>query len=139
MKFDLRLILVIAIGGAFGSVARYALNIAIQSRYADPFPLGIMVINVSGSFLLGFVMRLSLETTAMSPELRLLLTTGFCGGFTTFSTFSYDALTLFESGPLRSAWTYVIGSVVLSLLGAFGGVLSARHLGTLLRSRGIPS
>jgi CrcB protein len=139
MKFDLRLILVIAIGGALGSVARYALNIAIQSRYADPFPLGIMVINVSGSFLLGFVMRLSLETTAMSPELRLLLTTGFCGGFTTFSTFSYDALTLFESGPLRSAWTYVIGSVVLSLLGAFGGVLSARHLGTLLRSRGIPS
>ena len=139
MKFDLRLMLAIAIGGALGSVARYALNIAIQSRYADPFPLGIMVINVGGSFLLGFLMRLSLETTALSPELRLFLTTGFCGGFTTFSTFSYDALTLFETGPLRSAWTYVIGSVVLSVLAAFGGVFSARYLGTLLRAKGLPT
>lgn len=139
MKFELRVVLAIAIGGALGSVARYALNVAIQSRFANPFPLGIMIINVSGSFLLGFLMRLSLETTAMSPDLRLFLTTGFCGGFTTFSTFSYDALTLFERGALRSAWTYLIGSVALSVLGAFGGVLSAQHLGTLLRSRGAPS
>jgi CrcB protein len=137
MKFDLRIVLAIAIGGAIGSVARYGLNVAIQSRLADPFPLGIMVINVSGSLLLGFVMRLSLETTAMSPELRLFLTTGFCGGFTTFSTFSYDALTLFESGAARSALTYIIGSVGLSILGAFGGVLAAHQLGLVLRSKGM--
>ena len=139
MKFDLRIALAIAIGGAIGSVARYALNVAIQSRVADPFPLGIMVINVSGSFLLGFLMRLSLETTAMSPEVRLFPTTGFCGGFTTFSTFSYDTLTLFQAGAVRSAWSYVIGSVALSVLGTFGGVFSAHYLGALLRSRGVPS
>jgi fluoride exporter len=138
MKFDLRILLAIAIGGAIGSVARYALNVAIQSRFADPFPLGIMVINVGGSFLLGFLMRFSLETTVMSPEVRLFLTTGFCGGFTTFSTFSYDALTLFETGPFRSAWTYLIGSVALSVLGAFTGVLAAHQLGVLLRSKGVP-
>jgi len=136
MKFDLRIALAIAIGGALGSVARYVLNVAIQSRVADPFPLGIMVINVSGSLLLGFLMRLSLETTALSPELRLFLTTGFCGGFTTFSTFSYDALTLFESGAIRSAWTYLIGSVALSVLGAFAGVFSAHRLAVLLRAKG---
>jgi CrcB protein len=139
MKFDLRVVLAIAIGGALGSVARYALNVAIQSRLTDPFPLGIMVINVGGSFLLGFLMRLSLETTGISPELRLFLTTGFCGGFTTFSTFSYDALTLFEAGAIRSAWAYLVGSVGLSVLGAFGGVFVAHQLGTLLRSRGVPS
>ena len=139
MKFDLRIVLAIAIGGALGSVARYALNVAIQSRFSDPFPLGIMVINVAGSLLLGFLMRLSLETAAMPPEVRLLLTTGFCGGFTTFSTFSYDVLTLFESGAQRSAWTYVIGSVALSVAGAFTGVAAARHLGVLLRSKGVPS
>ena len=137
MKFDLRVVLAIAIGGALGSVARYALNVAIQSRLTDPFPLGIMVINVGGSFLLGFLMRLSLETTGISPELRLFLTTGFCGGFTTFSTFSYDALTLFETGAFRSAWTYLIGSVSLSIVGSFAGVFAARQLGILLRSKGM--
>jgi CrcB protein len=139
MKFDLRIVLAIAIGGALGSVARYALNVAIQTRYAEPFPLGIMVINVSGSLLLGFLMRLSLETAAMSPSLRMFLTTGFCGGFTTFSTFSYDALTLFETGAFRSAWTYLIGSVSLSVLGAFTGVFAGHQVGALLRSRGVPS
>lgn len=139
MKFDLRIVLAIAIGGALGSVARYAMNVAIQTRYAQPFPLGIMVINVSGSVLLGFLMRLSLETTAMSPSLRMFLTTGFCGGFTTFSTFSYDALSLFEAGALRSAWSYVIGSVSLSVLGAFAGVFAGHQVGVLLRSRGLPS
>jgi CrcB protein len=139
MKFDLRIVLAIATGGALGSVARYALNVAIQTRFAEPFPLGIMIINVGGSLLLGFLMRLSLETTGMSPEARLFLTTGFCGGFTTFSTFSYDALTLFETGALRSAWIYVIGSVGLSVAGAFAGVAAAHHLGLLLRSKGIPS
>ena len=139
MRFDLRILLGIAIGGALGTVARYALNIAIQTRFADPFPLGIMVINVGGSFILGFLMRLSLETTAMSPELRLFLTTGFCGGFTTFSTFSYDALTLFETGAVRAAWGYLIGSVALSVFAAFSGVLAAHQLGAVLRSRGVPS
>jgi CrcB protein len=129
----------IAVGGAIGSVARYLLNVAIQSRMAVPFPLGIMVINISGSFLLGFLMRLSLETAAMSPELRLFLTTGFCGGFTTFSTFSYDALTLFETGAYRSAWAYLVGSVALSVGGAFAGVIAAQHIGATLRAKGIPS
>ena len=139
MKFDLRILLAIAVGGAVGSVARYVLNVLIQSRLAEPFPLGILVINICGSFLLGFLMRLSLETSAMSPMIRVFLTTGFCGGFTTFSTFSYDALTLFETGAHRSAWSYVIGSVGLSVVGALTGVMAAQHLGSLLRSRGVHS
>jgi CrcB protein len=139
MKFDLRIVLAIAIGGAVGSVARYALNVAIQGRFAEPFPLGIMIINVTGSLLLGFLMRLSLETTAMTPAIRILLTTGFCGGFTTFSTFSYDALALFETGAFRWAWVYIIGSVALSITASIAGVAAAQHLGVLLRSRGVPS
>lgn len=139
MKFDLRILLAIAIGGAIGSVARYVLNVAIQSRFAGPFPLGILVINVVGSLLLGFLMRLSLETAMMSPEVRIFLTAGFCGGFTTFSTFSYDALTLFETGAYRSASAYLVGSVGLSVIGTFAGVVAGQHVGALLRSRGVPS
>ena len=84
-------------------------------------------------------MRLSLETNAMSPEMRVFLTAGFCGGFTTFSTFSYDALALFETGAYRAAFAYVLGSVALSLVGAVVGVALAQQLGTLLRAHGASS
>jgi len=123
-----RLVLVVyaALGGAIGTAARYLLTLFIQPRIGSGFPVATLVINVTGSILLGFLMRYSLESVTASPEVRLLLTTGFCGGYTTFSTFSYETARLIEDGEWQRGATYIAASVVLSLAGTFIGFALAR-------------
>lgn len=117
-----------AIGGAVGSGARYGLTLLIQSRSSSTFPIATLLINVSGSILLGFLMRYGLESATASPEIRLLLTTGFCGGYTTFSTFSYETARLLEDGEWSRGATYIAASVIVSLIGTFIGFALARAL-----------
>src|SRR4051812_40935639 len=88
----MRVIWYVALGGAVGSVIRYVVGVAVQSRSGLDFPAGTLLVNLTGSFLLGFLIHYALETPAITPELRGLLTTGFCGGYTTFSTFSYETV-----------------------------------------------
>jgi fluoride exporter len=135
MKVDWRLVAAVAIGGALGSVARYLLGAYIQGRVATAFPVGTLVINVAGSFLLGLFVQLGLDTAAVSPEVRFFLTTGFCGGFTTFSTFSYETYRLVEDGEFGMAGLYVAASVVLALIGCALGMSSARRLLAVARLR----
>jgi CrcB protein len=123
---DLRLILAVALGGAAGSVLRYALGYAIQARLLTVFPVGTLIVNVTGSLLLGFLVRFVLDTPAVSVETRLLVTTGFCGGYTTFSTFSYETARLIEDGDWVRAGSYVTASVVLSIAATFVGIALAR-------------
>jgi fluoride exporter len=118
------MLLYIAIGGAAGTLARYGLS-GLAQRFSALFPFGTLTINVTGSFILGFLMRFLLATTA-SPELRASLTVGFCGGFTTFSTFSYETAALVEDGEISRAVTYIVSSVLLSLLATFAGFAAAR-------------
>jgi CrcB protein len=118
----------VAIGGAVGSGARYALTLLVQSRSDSTFPIATLLINISGSVFLGFLMRYGLEGTSVSPEVRLLLTTGFCGGYTTFSTFSYETARLLEDGEWSRGATYIAASVVVSLIGTFVGFALARAL-----------
>ena len=113
---------------------RYLLGGAIQRALAASFPVGTLVINVTGSALLGFVFRYALETPAVTPEIRALLGVGFCGGYTTFSTFSYETLTLLEDGDWRRAGLYVGVSLLGSVLAAFLGFMAAREL-IALRTR----
>jgi fluoride exporter len=120
------LILYIAIGSAIGGVGRYAIGGALQQRFGLAFPIGTLVVNVVGSLLLGFILRIALGGTQLSPETRIFLTTGFCGGFTTFSTFTYDTAIMFESGQYRRAALYVTLSIVLSLLATFAGFALAQ-------------
>jgi CrcB protein len=119
----MRTTLAIALGGAVGTVARYGLGSWIQ-RATSTFPLSTLVINVTGSFLLGFLMRWLLSTAA-TPDLRAALTIGFCGGYTTFSTFSYETARLLESGSWARATTYVVASVGVSLVATFAGFAAA--------------
>lgn len=126
--------LYVAVGSAFGGVGRYVIGGAIQQRFGLAFPVGTLVINIAGSFLIGFILRLALGGTQMSPETRILLTTGFCGGFTTFSTFSYETATLIEGGQYRRAAIYVALSVVVSLVATFAGFALAQSALTF-RSR----
>jgi CrcB protein len=118
----------VATGAALGGVARYSLASAIQQRVGPTFPWGTLVINVSGSLLLGVLMRYALATPSVSAELRAFLTTGFCGGYTTFSTYSYETATLLEDGQYGRAGTYALASVVLALLATFAGFVLAREL-----------
>jgi fluoride exporter len=128
MRTDWRLIAAVAVGGALGSVARYLLGAFIQDRVSIGLPVGTLVINVVGSLLLGFFMAIGLETTAITPEIRFFLTTGFCGGFTTFSTFSYETYRLIEDAEYGTASVYAVGSVVLSVLACALGIGAARRL-----------
>ena len=113
------------IGGGLGAAARHAVNRAGLALLGHGFPWWTLVINVAGSFLIGLLAGLfgALET---GHNARLFLITGFLGGFTTFSAFSLDALTLWERGAALQAGFYILASVVLSLLAAAIGLLVAR-------------
>ena len=125
----------VLIGGAIGSLTRLLLGAAIQQRFGLSFPVGTLVINVTGSMLLGFLMRFALDTTAVTPVMRALLTTGFCGGYTTFSTFSYETVDLMREGFYARAGVYVVSSVTLGLVGTFAGFTVAHGILALARGR----
>jgi CrcB protein len=117
----------VAIGSAVGGASRFALSSFIQQR-AGVLPVGTLIVNITGSLALGFLLRYALGSTSVSAETRALLTTGFCGGYTTFSTFSYETVKLIEDGDYRRAATYVIASVALSLVATFLGIIAASEL-----------
>ena len=123
-----RFVWVVALGSAVGGVCRFLLTAFIQQRVGGTFPLGTLLINITGSFVLGFLIRYALATPALTPELRALLTTGFCGGYTTFSTFSFETATLIEEAQYQRAALYVFLSVTVALIGTFGGFLAAREV-----------
>ncbi|MBA3496183.1 MAG: fluoride efflux transporter CrcB [Gemmatimonadales bacterium] len=118
----------IAIGSAIGGVLRYQVGGVVQRLTADTFPLGTLVVNISGSFLLGVLLRYGLGTPTLAPEVRAFLTVGFCGGYTTFSAFSYETVALIEAGGWARAAMYVALSVGLSLLATILGFAAAREL-----------
>ena len=125
----------VLLGGAIGSLIRLLVGAAIQQKVGLAFPLGTLVINITGSVLLGFIMRFVLDTTAVTPVMRAFLTTGLCGGYTTFSTFSFETVDLVRQGLYGRAGAYVTSSVVLGLGGAFAGFALAHGLLALARGR----
>lgn len=110
----------IALGGAVGSVTRYLLGGVIQRAAGLAFPIGTLAVNVTGSFVAGVLLRYFMNAQT-HPTLRAALIVGFCGGFTTFSTFSTETLGLFEGGEYARAALYVAASVALSLMAVFAG------------------
>lgn len=124
---SVRVIWYVALGGAVGSVLRYLVGIVIQARTGWEFPVGTLVVNLSGCLLLGFLIYYALATPAVTPEVRALLTTGLCGGYTTFSTFSYEAVALVQNGEWRRATLYVGLSVAGSIAAVIVGIAGARH------------
>ncbi|MFI5234852.1 MAG: fluoride efflux transporter CrcB [Gemmatimonadales bacterium] len=116
--------LYVALGGAAGSVLRYLLGTAFHSWVPGTFPVGTLVINVTGSFLLGLILQSSNGNAAVSPELRVLLAVGFCGGYTTFSAFSWETLQLIHAAQWGRALGYVALSVIVSLGATLLGVLA---------------
>jgi CrcB protein len=114
----------VAAGGAIGASTRYLTGVAVMRSYGPGYPLGTLIVNILGSFLMGvLVVGLAhFGGTRFAPFLAI----GVLGGFTTFSSFSLDAVTLIERGAVGQAALYVAASVVLSLAGLFAGLLLAR-------------
>ncbi len=121
-------LLAIALGGAAGSLARYGLTMVFERLLGADFPFGIFIVNILGSLLIGVCFVLLFERSLLGDVWRSLLLVGFLGAFTTFSTFSLQALGLIQDGRLVAASVYVGGSVVLSILATYLGILAARAL-----------
>jgi fluoride exporter len=120
--------LVIFLGGGAGAVARFVAGAAIMQRYGGRFPLGTMVINVTGSFAIGILMTLLTERLEPHPNWRLLLVVGFLGGYTTFSSFEYETYQAVRQGGQWIGAVNVIGSVVFGYLAVWvGTVLMGRN------------
>ena len=117
-------LLAVAVGGATGSVARYVLG-TLLLRVSSGFPVSTLLINVVGSFLIGLLARL-FDAPDHNQVLRVALTVGLCGGFTTFSTFSAETVTLLQQGKAGRAALYVVVSLVLGVLATFAGLTVGR-------------
>lgn len=111
----------IGLGGFLGANARYLVANWAARRFGARFPYGTFLINISGSFILGFFLALLQERAFLHPHYRLFFAVGFLGAYTTFSTFTYESLRLIQEGSFLLGFVNIVGSAVVGLLGAFCG------------------
>lgn len=119
--------IIVALGGALGAMARHGLSLLAARVLGMGWPWGTLIINAIGSFVLGALMQGVMES-AVSPEGRLLIGVGFCGAFTTFSTFSVEVVSLAQQGRFSAAGVYAALSLALSVFAAASGFAAARAL-----------
>ena len=120
--------LIVFLGGGVGAALRHGVNLAVARMLGTAFPYGTLLINITGSFVMGLVAAYFAFKGDASQHWRLFLTTGILGGYTTFSAFSLDVALLYERGELGMAVLYVIASVALSIAGLFAGLALVRNL-----------
>ena len=125
---SLHMILAVAAGGALGAVSRFFVTSGVIYLFGNGLPLGTLVVNVIGSFCLGILVQVFPVAWLVTPEFRNFFIVGILGSFTTFSTFSFEVVELWSRGDLFSAGTYVIGSVLLGVLGFICGSTITKSL-----------
>jgi CrcB protein len=121
-------VLLVAVGSGVGGALRAMLVWATAARVTSDFPLGVLLVNVIGCFVFGLAIRYGVQTGAMSDSTRLLITTGVCGGFTTFSAFGMDILEGLEQGRTTMITTYVVASLILGVGAMLIGINIGRGL-----------
>ena len=121
-------LLLVAAGGALGSMLRYLVATGAVAWLGPSFPWGTFLVNAAGSFLIGLVQQLAFEALVLSEETRLFLATGVMGGLTTYSAFSYETVRLFETGASGHAWLNVIVTTVACVALCFAGLSTGRML-----------
>ncbi len=121
-------VLLVAAGGAIGASLRYLAGVWLASRLGADFPWGTFFVNVTGSFLIGVVLVL-VEGGSLPAGARLFLAVGVMGGYTTFSSYSYETLGLLMDGELAKAFVYVFGQLLIGFVGVYLGVVVGRLLG----------
>ena len=123
----LRQIILVAVGGAVGSVARHLVSVASLRLFGPGFPYGTLIVNLVGAFVMGVFIEILARRFGGSTDLRLLIATGVLGGFTTFSSFALDTAVLWERGELVSSFVYVAVTLILGLAALFLGLGLARN------------
>ena len=118
-------LLLVGAGGFAGAVARYLVGLALPF-IGTGFPFGTFAVNVAGCLIIGFISELSITTSLVSPELRLLFAAGLCGGFTTFSSYMYEIMYLLRDGEMLYASIYLFGSIIGGILCLYLGMQIAR-------------
>ena len=122
----MRDLFVIGLGGALGSICRYLVQVWADRYVSTSFPVGTLLVNISGCLLIGLLYGLFTRHAGMDLGWRLFLITGICGGYTTFSSFSYESISLLREGQLAYFFLYVLGSVIVGLLATLLGYLITR-------------
>ena len=123
----MRQLFLVFIGGGFGSVLRYIISRYLNNSESN-FPLGTFTANILGSLLIGIIIGFAAKNNTLTQNQTLLLATGFCGGFTTFSTFAYENHVLFKSGDFTSFALYTFASFIIAFLAVFAGMYLSRML-----------
>lgn len=118
----MRIIALIGIGSFIGGIFRYLLSQTIQTRFLSAYPFGTFTVNIIGCLIVGIIFGLS-EKFNVSPEWRLFLATGICGGFTTFSSFSLETMNMLKDGQYLYSFLYISSSVILGLIAVYLGML----------------
>ena len=117
----MKALLMVFLGGGLGSVSRYLISRTLNIS-GFPFPLGTFTVNIVGSLILGFILGFALKTGQLSNNTILFLATGFCGGFTTFSTFAFENQNLLKSGDYFNFAIYTFGSIIVGITAVFVGL-----------------
>ncbi len=122
----MKTIVLVGIGGAIGSVLRYLTAMVVQKYYASVFPLATLLTNLIGCFLIGIIVGWLTKNQMADSNLKWLLVTGFCGGYTTFSAFGLENVSLFQSNHSATAFLYIAASVIAGLAAVWGGLYLTR-------------
>jgi fluoride exporter len=125
-------VLLLLAGGAIGTVLRFGVSTWVQRSMLYSFPFGILSVNVIGSFLIGFCWSIA-EYTNTSANVRIFLFTGLFGGFTTFSSFALDTMSLMKTGEYKLAFLNILASNILGLIAVFLGLLLGKNVMTLMK------
>ncbi|TCK83641.1 fluoride efflux transporter CrcB [Albibacterium bauzanense] len=121
-------LLIIFFGGGLGSLFRFIVNRWMTGLITSAFPYGTFMVNITGCFLIGFLVFYTEKFGASSLNWRLFLVTGFCGGYTTFSSFSFENVQLMSDYQIFTMLLYTLGSLALGFIATYGGILAARNL-----------
>lgn len=124
----MKVLLIVGTGGFLGSVSRYLVSLVVQKNIDSSFPLGTMLVNIIGSFIIGVIYALSEQSEVLSPEWRTFLAVGFCGGFTTFSSFAYENFSMLSLQEFLFSSLYIGLSLILGLIAVYLGVVIVRAI-----------
>lgn len=121
-------LIVVAVGGSIGATTRYLVSLWAANRFGAEFPYGTLIVNIVGCFMIGAFMTAATERFVASPYWRLLVTVGFIGGLTTFSSFSFETLNLLREGTIFPAVVNVLANVIIGFLATWAGIMIVRAL-----------
>lgn len=121
-----RTLIIVGLGSFIGGVGRYLLQFFVQKQFPSSIPLGTLSVNIIGCFIIGAVYQLSVEKSFLSPELRIFLAAGICGGFTTFSSFAYENVSMVLNGQYLSTLLYVLLSVIIGFGAVHAGIFCVK-------------